>query len=285
VKEKKKQKPHGMKHKIREEKKREARIAFTVVVSILLIAVVSISGFLINSMLSQPSTKQTDGSTSEPKAAIVDQLSLNPTTRNQTFTETATNILEQAGYTVKYYRGEEVTVDFYKNLPTHGYKIIILRTHSAPLFEDGKETEIVNLFTSELYSNSSHILEQQNDEVVIATYYEGSPKYFGITPSFIKNYMKGFNNATIIMMGCDGLKYNKTAEAFIENGAKVCVGWNGPVSVGHTDATTARFLHHLLIQKLTVREAVIQALRDVGPDPDWKSFMLFYPFEGEPYWE
>ena len=285
MKEKKKQKPHGMKHKIREEKKREARIAFTVVVSILLIAVISISGFLINSMLSQPSTNQTDGSTSEPKAAIVDQLSFNPDLKNQTFIEAATNILEQAGYTVKYYRGDEVTVDFYKNLPTHGYKIIILRAHSAPFFEGDKETEIVNLFTSELYSNSSHILEQQNDEVVIATYYEGSPKYFGITPSFIKNYMKGFNNATIIMMGCDGLKYNKTAEAFIENGAKVCVGWNGPVSAGHTDATTARFLHHLLIQKLTVREAVIQALRDVGPDPDWKSFMLFYPFEGEPYWE
>jgi len=285
VKEKKKQKPHGMKHKIREEKKREARIAFGVAVAVLLIAVVSISGFLINSMLSQPSPTPTDGSTSEPKAAIVDQLSLNLTTRNQTFIETATNILEQAGYKVDYYPGEEVDVEFYKNLTTHGYKIIILRVHSAPLFEGGNETEMVNLFTSELYSNSSHLLEQQNDEVVIATYYEGSAKYFGITPSFIKNHMKGFNNAIIIMMGCDGLKYNKTAEAFIENGAKVCIGWNGLVSAGHTDATTANFLQYLLIRKLTVREAVIQALRDLGPDPDWKSFMLFYPFEGEPYWK
>ena len=63
------------------------------------------------------------------KAAIVDHLSL--TAPNQTFIQTATNTLKQAGYRVDYYSGEKVNVEFYRNLPTHGYGLIILRVHST----------------------------------------------------------------------------------------------------------------------------------------------------------
>ncbi|NIW13776.1 MAG: hypothetical protein GWN31_07570, partial [Candidatus Thorarchaeota archaeon] len=45
------------------------------------------------------------------KVAIVDHLSLSQP--NQTFIQTSTNILETAGFTVDYYKGEEVTVEFY----------------------------------------------------------------------------------------------------------------------------------------------------------------------------
>jgi len=117
---KNKQKPRGIKHKIHEEKKREQRIRLTVTAAILIIAI-SVSGFLINSMLNQPSTNQTTSNASQPKAAIVDHLSL--TAPNQTFIETATNTLKQAGYTVDYYSGENITVEFYRNLPTHDARI------------------------------------------------------------------------------------------------------------------------------------------------------------------
>lgn len=89
---------------------------------------------------------------SEPEvheAVSLDHLSL--TFPNQTFIDQITEILEQAGYTVDYYPGEEVTVEFYGNLPTHGYRLTILRVHSSATELQGKEfVECpVTFFTSE----------------------------------------------------------------------------------------------------------------------------------------
>jgi hypothetical protein len=64
-----------------------------------------------------------------PRAAIVDQLGL--TQPNPTFVETATDLLEQAGYSVDYYPGEKVTVEFYRTFPAQPNELIILRVHSA----------------------------------------------------------------------------------------------------------------------------------------------------------
>ena len=67
-----------------------------------------------------------------PKAAILDQGSLAPTSRpNPVFVKKATSILKEAGFSVDYYLGEEVTVEFYRNLPNYGCDFIIERTHSA----------------------------------------------------------------------------------------------------------------------------------------------------------
>jgi len=52
-----------------------------------------------------------------PRAAIVDQLSL--TSPNQAFVQEATSMLEGAGYAVDYYPGEQVTIEFYQDLPRH----------------------------------------------------------------------------------------------------------------------------------------------------------------------
>lgn len=58
------------------------------------------------------------------------------------------------------------------------------------------------------------------------------------------------------MMGCDGLKYNTAAEAFIGKGAKVYISWNGPVSADRSDQATIQLLQSLLQEKQTIREAV-----------------------------
>jgi hypothetical protein len=63
------------------------------------------------------------------RAAIVDHLSL--TEPNPAFADRATGVLEEAGYAVDYYPGEQVTVDFYRELPSRGYEMLILRVHSA----------------------------------------------------------------------------------------------------------------------------------------------------------
>jgi len=276
-----KKKPVGIKQKIREEKKREQRIALAFAAAIL-ITIISISSFLVNSMVNQPSPNQTAAiSTSEPKAAIVDHLSL--TVPNQTFIETATNILKQAGYTVDYYPSKQVTVDFYRNLPTRGYALVILRVHSSATDVGGTEGPVA-LFTSERVSSTKYVYEQLTDQLVGVAYSveekERGIAYFGINPPFITHSMKGkFQNTTIIMMGCEGLDNPLMAEAFRQKGAKVYISWNQPVSASHTDLATTTLLQHLLIEKLTVKQAIQETFKEVGADPAYRSLLVYYPLE------
>jgi len=219
---------------------------------------------------------------SEPevhKAALVDHLSL--TLPNQSFADNVTEILEQAGYTVDYYPGEEVTVEFYRNLPTHNYDIIILRVHSAATVLEGKEfvETPVTFFTSENYSQTRHVWEQLSGQLVLAFYTVPEPiYYFGITPKFVTTSMqREFNNSTIVMMGCEGLTNTKMAEAFIEKGAKAYISWSGSVSASHTDQATIYLLTRLLTEKQTIEQAVENTIKEVGPDPVYNSLLIYYP--------
>ena len=99
----------GTKAEIKAIKEKERRIATAIFLVFILLIVIFSSYFTYN-FLNQPQNQTTNPASSQLKAAIVDQLSL--TFPNQTFIETATNTLKQAGYTVDYYPGEKVTVEF-----------------------------------------------------------------------------------------------------------------------------------------------------------------------------
>jgi hypothetical protein len=233
------------------------------------------SAYLIYTYLDRPPDQTINQTISQPKAALIDQLGL--TFPNQTFIKTATDTLIQAGYSVDYFTGEKVTVDFYRTLPALGYGIIILRVHSALADDNGPP---LCLFTSESYSTSRHVYEQLSDQLVSVHYREGSNErlYFGIFPSFVKSSMNGrFNNSMIIMMGCNGLKFTDMAEAFIEKGAKAYMSWNASVSSEHTDEATTLLLKHLVSDNETISNAVSSTTRDVGPDPLYNSQLTFYP--------
>jgi len=260
---------------IKAEKKKQSRIGLSIFLSLILLIVVPSTYYSYN-ILSRPNS-QTITSELKPKAAIVDQLSL--TYPNQTFIETTTNILKQAGYSVDYYSGETVTVNFYKNLPTHGYEIIILRVHSALGWYDEPP---VCLFTSEPYSQDRFIYEQLRDQLTRAYYnVSGESKYyFGILPEFIRSSMNGrFEKAIVVMMGCNGLSYIDMAKAFTDKGAKVYIGWYNSVSVSHTDTATIKLLQHYLIEKLTLKQSIQETFKELGFDPTYKSLLIYYPLE------
>ena len=210
-------------------------------------------------------------SSREPqRAAIVDQLSL--TFPNRSFVEKATEVLEQGGYAVDYYPGREVTVQFFQNLPRHGYDVILLRVHSAQVTRrtDGRITftDEIGLFTSEPYASHKHDKELKARRLTIAHYVGTSEYHFGITPAFIRSRLKdGFDNAIVILMGCDTLKYPQLAVAFYHRGAGAVIGWSGPVSAPHTDAATERLLHYMLVESLPPAEAVVRVGAEVGQDP------------------
>ena len=83
------------------------------------------------------------------------------------------------------------------------------------------------------------------------------------------------------MMGCDGLKYDGMAKAFTEKGVKLYISWGAGVSTAHTDKATIHLLQQLATEKQTIKKAVTETMKKVGPDPVYKSVLLYYPIEAE----
>jgi hypothetical protein len=213
------------------------------------------------------------------RAVIVDQLAL--TQANPSFAQTTTGLLEQAGYTVDYYPGEEVTVEFYRKFPAQPYELIIFRVHSALGRENGQPADWVTLFTADAYRETWYTDEQKSRRLSKVSYYEDGPAYFGIMPNFVRSSMKGdLGGATVVLMGCDGLAAETIAKALVDKGAKAVVSWNGLVTASHTDSATEQLLRHFVTEGLSLREAVDKTEAELGPDPTYGSVLRLYPPEG-----
>ena len=150
---------------------------------------------------------------------------------------------------------------------------------------------ILGLFTSEHYygpvdAYAKYPVDVEDDRLVRAFFAWGEGKeYYGVVPRFIEKSMKGeFENAIVIMMGCEGIGYIDTgtgarraytdmAEAFVKRGAKVYISWDRPISVDDTDQATIQLLQSLIQEKQTIREA----LEEISPDPAYNSRLRFYP--------
>ena len=270
-------KPKGTKARVQAYKKRLVYIGTAIIVTIL-VAIIAVSGLLIACM------HQTNDQPSQPKAAIVDHLSLSRP--NQTFVETVTNILITAGYAVDYYPGEEVTVEFYRNLPTQGHSLVILRVHSALV---SAEDPPVTLFTSEPYSRTKYVYEQLKDRVGWVTYrFENGtptePTYFGISPLFVEQSMNGrFQDTIIVMMGCNGLTYVDMAQAFVQKGAKAYISWSEDILGTRNDPAIEFLLRQLVLEKQTMERAVADTMKEFAPSPADNSLLMYYPLEAGAY--
>jgi hypothetical protein len=209
-------------------------------------------------------------------AVIVDQLS--SVRENEEFITEVTEELGDRGFEVDVYQGSNVTVDFYRQLPTHGYKLVIFRAHSGLLAKDEVTIAQTTLFTNEEYSQLGHYAEQLRDRLVMARVGEDYPMVFGIPPKFIRESMEGeFDDAVIIMMGCSGLFLRDLAEAFVDKGASVYVAWNGTVELYYVDRATPYLVKQLCSGNMTVREAVDSTMDVIGPDPEHKAGLDYYP--------
>jgi len=217
-------------------------------------------------------------------AAIVDQLS--SLRENDAFVTNVTRELEDYGFEVDVYRGGNITVDFYRRLPTYGYELIIFRAHSGLLERDGEVDLRTVLFTNEKYSESGHALEQVYDQLVMGGAGEGFPMMFGITQEFVRAQslvgqatdMEGrFDDTVIIMMGCSGIALPDLAEAFIDKGASVYLAWDRSVELYYVDDATPYLMNQLCSEKLTIREAVDATMDVIGPDPNYGAELQYYP--------
>jgi len=236
-----------------------------------------ILALLIVWLVSLPACNQSpDSSTNSLKAAIVDQLySLQP---NPAFIQQVTQELEDYGFEVDVYQGDEVTVSFYRELPGYGYDLIIFRAHSGLL---GREEEIIGrtcLFTNEPYSQIRHVTQQLTEQLAMARISEHYPWVFAIGSKFVTQSLEEeFDDTVIIMMGCSCLYLEDLATAFIDKGASTYLGWDASVGLDYVDEATSVLITNLCAERMTIEEAVYETMAGVGADPDYHAYLKYYP--------
>lgn len=237
------------------------------------VAIVAITVFAYPWPPSGPASPTASG---ELRAAIIDQLySLQP---NPTFIEQTTQELQDYGFEVDVYRGDVVTVDFYRQLPTYGYKLIIFRVHSGLLIGRKAVADRVWLFTSEPYSRMRYFIEQMTGKVTLATTAEDAPCVFAISAKFVTQSLKEqFANTAIIMMGCSCFRFEDLAQAFVQKGASTYMAWDASVELNYVDDATIALVEKLCSKGLTTAEAVAETMAEKGPDPGFRAVLQYYP--------
>jgi hypothetical protein len=220
-----------------------------------------------------------------PKAAIVDQTGFS--FPSPEFIAQAQEYLEEAGYVVDVYPPEEVTVDFFTTLPDRGYRLILFQTHatSEVLLEGGGDVSQYEpspgpfLFTTELYEMHRYIRLQMDDQLRASKlFYEDSPRLFALGPKFVRSSMNGFFLDTVIIIGgCQSLAEPDLAEAFLERGASIVIGWDAMVDLSHNNKTMLHLLQSMTVEGLSPQEAVAAARAEIGADPTYESSLAYLP--------
>jgi len=198
------------------------------------------------------------------KAAIIDQL--HDELPNEDWQEKAKELLEQGGYEqIDLFTTEDITVGFYKELPSMDYEFIVARTHSLAIKEKGKQS--VWIFTGEKYTEDKYIQEQLSGQVSRGVpFLTGSAidreqaekqRLFIIGSKFVDEEMIGtFDGTTFVLGGCDTMSYPYMAKSLVNRGASSVVGWYGLVSLFDNDRVTLKVLEEILINGQLPDDAV-----------------------------
>jgi len=203
-----------------------------------------------------------------PLAVIIDQL--HDSIPNPYFQEKAIQHLELAGYKVDVITTEDITVDFYKNLPSMNYKYIVIRTHGL---EDVNYNNATYLFTGEKYDVNQYIPEQLSHQLGKgAPIYEEAMNllkekkeslddrmYFLVGSKLVDELMVGkFPDSIILIGGCESVRNKDLAESLILRGASEIVGWDRTIGSIENDRIMLAFLEKTLVDKEKIQDAVIE---------------------------
>jgi hypothetical protein len=235
--------------------------------------------FLIEAQVITTSTS----TNSKPRqsAVIIDQLhDLIPNKRHQEITQ---EYLEKAGYDVDIYTTEDITVDFYKKLPSMGYKLIYIRTHSL---ESTQFDGTTFLFTGEKYDINNHMAEQLSGQVGKAiplsnqasedaikdAMSDSDETYFTIGPKLVDEVMVGeFPESVVIIAGCESVRKPDLATSLIFRGASSVVGWDRTIGSLENDQVMLSLLEDVLIDKTGIHDAVHSVNEEFVPNLQYSS--------------
>ena len=216
-------------------------------------------------------------------AAIIDQI--HDSFPNESFQQKAQQYLEKAGYDVDVYTTEDITVDFYKKLPSLNYKFIFIRTHSV---EDLAYEYPTFLFTGEKYDINKYvgeqifgqvgrgipIYQQQLDELIKNDELSSDKTYFMVGSKFVDELMVGkFPQSVIVLAGCESVRTKDLAYSLLERGASSVIGWDSTIGSMESDKVMLALLEEVLINKIKITDAILSVMQEFGSDLHYSSNM------------
>jgi len=219
------------------------------------------------------------------RAAIIDQLYNDFPDKN--LHKQLTGYLKNGGYeVVDIYTTPEVTVDFYRNLPTMNYDFIIIRSHS--LGPEAVEWSAA-LFTGEIYDEHKYIKEQFLGDVArgVPYLYENvlerggfygleDKMYFLLGKNFVDERMIGeFPGSTIILAGCETMKGSLLANSFLNRGASEVVGWSDLINNINNDEVLIHILNQTLNHDVPMKNAVYWLNEQVNGELDYNATLMY----------
>ena len=206
-----------------------------------------------------------------PRAVIIDQLHNDKP--NLEYQKNVTAYLTSAGYDVDIFTTDDITVDFYKKLPSMNYEFIVIRSHSLG---DGTVEESASLFTGELYRKDRHMNEQFAGQVGKGLPYLPAEverlggwealrdeTYFVIGSKLVDELMVGtFPNSIIVLGGCETTETTNLADSLLQRGASEIIGWNGLVSSKDNDKVIMNLLEDTLVNDVEIQHAVQSVMQE-----------------------
>ncbi len=165
--------------------------------------------------------------------------------------------LQSAGYSVTYYKNNQVTISLIETKLDSG--VVFNRGHGG---YDSSTRQVI-ICSGERWSANKYTTEQANGWVVRAWIEHNGQYYdfFTYTPGLIENYYSDLPNSLIYMESCEGLKNSSMADAWLGAGAGAYMGWTKSVLVTYGDSTAEENFHDLCINGLSVCECVAKGYR------------------------
>lgn len=250
--------------KKRPAKKRSMKPFLLIGIGVLAVVIVGVV-FLYSGAFRPP---QTQAAT----VGIVDQFY----NESPAFTDNIVAFLQSKNITYELHTNQEVNVELYKELPTFGYRLIILRVHCG--ISEGYEQPTF-MFTTENYTNDKYVYEQVTDQIKpgVIDINKKEDAVFSVGPLFVSSSMEGnFNGSLIIISSCYGMHNTQLADSLIRKGASALISWNGS-SLDHTDDGIYSLTKAFIGDGLTINASVSSARSSVGPDPSFGSVLEYYP--------
>ena len=199
-----------------------------------------------------------------PRSAILDQLYNDHPDGN--LEDISIKYFKDAGYQVDFYTTDELTVDFFRQLPSMNYDYIVIRSHALG---EGTIGESSSIFTGQKYSKHIYIKEQFLGHLgrgIPILYAEDAnlvgearlnQTYFVVGSKFVEEYMVGqFQNSTIILAGCETADGSILADSLIKRGASEVIGWTGLVDSNDNALTLVSLLNKTLVNDIELKDAI-----------------------------
>ena len=236
---------------------------------------------------STPASKlESNQNPSQLRAVIIDQL--HDDIPNFELQANATRMLEDAGYEVDLYTTKDITVDFYKNLPSMNYHFILIRSHGG---EDPSYEYPTHLFTGEKFNKEKYTGEQIYRQVGygIPVYGEEFEElkesdqdvfdnaYFTVGAKMVKDGMIGnFPDSIILVGGCESARSHDLMWSLVDRGASHVLGWGGSVRAVDNDKATILLLEEILVNKITLYDATEKINNELVPDSKYHSILKLF---------